>query len=197
MPRPKTKSIPTEAETPVSSAARSVHDGFEDMHPERANERLSHEQESHGAEEIHERYNDQWEPKGVLDTESFPARPGFAQMWVRTKIGNEDDVANIGRRMNEGWRPRLKETVKAGFVPTVMFEDSEVIGIRGMVLMERPLALHESQQAYIRKTADDMQRASDENMFAVHERGSGFGRPVAERSTRVSTGRRPAHVADD
>lgn len=195
----KSRSVPTQRQERVTNID-SVHDNVftDEPTPGALDVRASRDQETRDSDEIHEEYPDSWTPKGVLDTTDIPSRPGYTQMWVRTKIGNDDDVANIGRRMNEGWRPRRKDSVPKGvYVPVCqMSEYGEVVGIRGMILMERPQRLHDSQMDHYREQTDNMQRAADESVFAVHERGTGFGRPRVDRSTRTTTGRQ-ARFRDD
>jgi len=169
-----------------------------ELHDVKVKSRRSRAQESRAAEPVHESYDDvDWEPKGLLDTTHIPARPGYVQRWVRTEINGQPDPNNVGRRINQGWRPRMADSVPQGsFVPTVVHQGSNVVGIIGMILMERPEAMHNQHRAHIRAMTDAQDQAVNQNLFRVHERNSGFGRPTVDAKSRVSQGR-IAPIADD
>lgn len=163
-------------------------------------ERPSRAQESRASEAYHaEDDGVDWEPKGLLDTSHIPPRPGFVQRWVRTQINGIDDPNNVGKRLNQGWRPRVADTVPQGhFVPTIVHQGSSVIGMVGQILMERPESLHHQHRRYIRSMTDAQAQAVNEDVYRVHESGHGFGRPVVHTQSQVSRGRaRQAPVADD
>ena len=63
--------------------------------------------------------------------------------------------------------------------------------------MERPLALHEKHAAHNREMARRQELAVEHNLQASHEAGKGFGKPRITAESEVSTGSRPAPVADD
>lgn len=166
---------------------------------ERAEGRLSREQETRQAQEYDQQAaSEDWEEKGNLDTTQIPPRPGMVQWWVRTRVGTDDDVQNLARMMNQGWRPRPAETIPKGvYFNTVRMRDfGDVIGFRGQVLMERPKELHEKQARYYRQQARNMKRSIDEHMMQVHEPGKGMGAPTVHRQSRtvVGNGRRPRAV---
>lgn len=160
--------------------------------------RASRIQESREADVFHEDTLDvDWEPKGLLDTTHIPARPDHVQRWVRTEINGVADPNNVGRRLNQGWRPRPADTVpKGSYVPTIDYQGVNVIGMVGNILMERPKRLHEQHQRHVRGLTDAQSQSVNENLYRVHERGDGFGRPVVQAQSSVSRGR-PAPVADD
>jgi len=152
-------------------------------------DRLSREQESREADEIHESYDD-WGSDYLLDTSKIPARPGYVQRWIRTGMKGEDDRANVFKKMNKGWKPRLLNTVpKAQQVLKQDFNGDEVIGIHGMILMERPDRLHERQSNEVKRLADLQMEAVKSDLFKVHERGDGFSRPEFSNNSRVKRGR--------
>lgn len=152
----------------------------------------SRTQETRAAEEVHETYDDKWESPSLLDTHNIPAKDGFVQRWVRTKTKGEDDQNNVFRKINQGWKPRLLSSVpKGSFVPNIDFQGSDVIGIHGMILMERPKKQHEAQAAYNRKAADNQMLAVKQNMFKVHKEGDGITRPSMNSKSDVSKGRMP------
>lgn len=161
-------------------------------------QRPSRAQESRAAEDFHEMTDDvDWEPRGLLDDRHIPPRPGYVQRWVRTHLNGVEDPNNVGRRYNQGWRPRPADSVPEGsYVPTVMHQGSNVVGIYGMVLMERPASINAKHRAHVRAMTDAQSTAISESLFRVHEPGDGFGRPTINARSRVSRGR-SAPVADD
>lgn len=160
--------------------------------------RASRTQESRAADTFHEETMDvDWEPKGLLDTSHVPPRPGYTQRWVRTQLNGVDDPNNVGKRLNQGWRPRPADTVPQGsYVPTIDYKGSNVVGMVGNILMERPVELHEKHRRYVQSMTDAQAQSVSENLYRVHERGDGFGRPVVQQNTSVSRGRQPS-IADD
>jgi len=152
-------------------------------------ERLSREQESREADVIHDEY-DAWDSDQLLDTKNIPPQPGYVQRWVRTSTRGEEDQSNVFKKMNKGWKPRQRSTVPKGqFVPHIDFEGLDVIGIRGMILMERPMALHERQRKQVRE-ATELQMQAVRNELG-QERDSRYknGPRFEEETTKVSRGR--------
>lgn len=162
-------------------------------------ERPSRTQETRESEEIHEEWDNDWNPSmGMLDTTYYPARPGFVQRWVRTHLNGREDASNIMRQQNRGWRPRKADSIPKGvFAPTFKLRGSDVIGMEGIVLMERPIAQHERHAEHNREMARRQEFAVEHNLMANHEAGKGFGAPRITAASEVSTGSRPAPVADD
>lgn len=155
-----------------------------------SNNRQSRTQESRDAQEIHESYGDNWETPALLDTTNIPARPGFVQRWVRTKVKAEDDQNNVFRKINQGWKARPLDSVPKGqFVPNVDFNGVNVIGIHGNILMERPEAQHKKHGDYNKQQAQNQMAAVKNNMFNVHKEGSGLTQPSMNSSSQVSKGR--------
>ena len=155
-------------------------------------QRISREQESRGADVIHEQYDVDWEDDSLLNTDNIPAREGFVQRWVRTTINGNEDQKNVQKKYNRGWRPRLLDTVPKGqFVMNIDFNGQQVIGIHGMILMERPEALHRRQQASVQQAVDLQMMAVDADLQDTYDPKSGITRPeYMERKSRSSTGKR-------
>jgi hypothetical protein len=147
--------------------------------------------------EVHE---DEWEHRGLLDTRAIPERPGYTRRWIRTKLQGEDDPNRVATALNQGWRPIKADTLpKEAFVATVNFGNwGNVVGIDGMILMERALPIHEAEARHVRGLTNHQMEAVENELFRVHKPGTrGFGAPrVVDRHTTVRTGRR-VEVAED
>lgn len=160
--------------------------------------RPSREQEMAGRAAVHEAYGDVWEDPSLLDNPALRARPGYAQMWIRTAIAGEPDGSNVARMFNRGWRPRLSSTLPEEIRGscTVDFENHQVIGWRGTILCEMPEAQARRIAVGSEVMADQLMRAVDEDLRRVHEGGQrAFGAPsFTARHRTVEQGARPAPV---
>lgn len=168
----------------------------EDFEEDQPTERLSRHQETHEAEDIHEEYPDDFEPPEILDAP--PARPGFTQRWVSTHIGGKPDIRNMAKKANEKWRPRNIDTVPKGqHAPTIAHgQFAGSIGVEGMVLMERPMAIHKAYARKNKRKVDNLEEAVNNNLLNVHQQGAALGQPSMQTTSRVTRGRRP-DPADD
>ena len=156
-------------------------------------ERKSREQESRVADPIHEEYPEYYDDDTLLSTENIPARQGYVQRWVRTSLQGKEDQANIFKKMNKGWKPRPLDTVPKGqYVMKIDFNGSQVIGIHGMILMERPIALHERQKNSIEAQNKSQIMSVKHNMMQVHDPRSGLTSPEFDLRTSTTRGRMPA-----
>jgi hypothetical protein len=101
--------------------------------------------------------------------------------------------------MNRGMRPRMADTVPRGaFAPTINIRSfGDVIGMDGIILMERPTSVHDKHAAHIRQLANRQQEAVDGMLQQAQEPGKGFGPVKKTASSSVDTGHRPAPVSDE
>jgi hypothetical protein len=159
-------------------------------------ERLSRNQDTYDSDDMHEEYPDDFEPPELLDAP--PPREGFAQRWVSTHIGGKPDIRNMARKANEKWRPRNVDTVPKGVhAPTIKHGQFDgYIGVEGMVLMERPMAIHKAYARKNRRKITNLEEAVDNNLLNVHQQGVGLGQPTMSNSSRVTRGRRPEPAPD-
>ena len=154
-------------------------------------QRVSREQELRSAE--HDEYAD-WDNDSLLDTKNIPARTGFVQRWVRTSVKGEEDQANVFKKMNKGWKPRSLDSIPKGqFVMNVDFQGVNVVGIHGMILMERPIALHERQRKSVEEENRLQQMAVKHNLYKDYQGDSqarGYiTNPEYNEQSRVTKGR--------
>jgi len=152
-------------------------------------QRESREQDLREAEPVHEDYA-AWDDDSMLNTSNIPPRDGFVQRWVRTLVRGTEDQANVFKKYNKGWKPRPMSSVPKGqFVMHVDFNGVDVIGIHGMILMERPKALQDKQRRSIEEDTRLQMSAVKQNMYKEHDPRSGLSRPEMTERTNVSRGR--------
>lgn len=178
------------------SAVNRALGGYEAYGEKPPEPRQTRNQSMRGNGSAHEMRADAWVEPSLLNAPA--ARPGFVQRWMRTKLGSEDDARNIMRRMNRGWRPRSADTIPAGeFAPTMKIPSfGQVIGVEGMVLVERPAEMQASHEQYGRDMADRQMQSVYQMLADADEsaRSMPFSRQF---KSDVSTGQRRAPVADD
>lgn len=176
--------------------AFSGHKAYGEKPPQ--DDRTSRSRESREGDVVHDEYADIWTQSGLLDTTHIPARNGFVQRWVRTKMNGVDDPKNVMKKMNQGFRPRMAETVPQGtFAPTINSRQfGDIIGMDGIILMERPETLHKSHAAHNRAMAAKQIEAVNGILQRAQEPNKGFGPVNVNTSSSVDTGR-PAPVSDE
>jgi len=133
-----------------------------------------------------------------LLTNAPPARDGFAQRWIRLSALGVEDIAHVMRMRNLGWSPRSPDTVPAGFFAPVVQHASlgNVISNGDMILMERPMRIHEKQRKSIEVLTRNQTGAVEQYLGRNVPGGRGFGQgEVSEFSRKVTTGRVP-RIAD-
>ena len=178
-----------------------IFDGLDDSDgedfDEEEEERLSRAQLAREDDDIHEGYQDDWEAPRLLDAPE--PRPGYVQRWIRVAIGNDNDRRNLAQKARQGWRPRNPDTVPKAFpVPTIAHGKVQAIQVEGLVLMERPTALHKRQARAVRGKTQRLESAVEATLASAHQPGKGFGRPTRKVESHVERGRRrPVDVADD
>lgn len=158
----------------------------------------SREQETWDAAAIHDTYDDVWVQQGNMP--DVEPRNGFEQRWIRSTIGGEPDPLRLATAAQQGWRRRDPGTLPKKLGPLADYVEGigGVIGVSGMILMERPKKLGEVYKRKKEERNEAHRRSVDENLFKVHDANSGFGPPRrVEDRTRVSRGKRPAPIADD
>lgn len=176
----------------MATAAQKEHPSFSAAQAAR---NLTPHDEVDERDAIHD--DDDWEQ--VLRTKAPPPREGFAQRWVRIMAQGVEDTANIMRKRNEGWEPRRAESIPTGFfAPTIQHASFGNCVMNGdMILMERPMRIHEKQRRHVNKMASLQASAIERYLQQNAPGGRGFKAAEVEKFERtVSTGRRPK-IADD
>jgi len=153
-------------------------------------ERISRDQEVRSAAPVHDEYAN-WDNDTLLGTENIPARVGYVQRWVRTSVKGTEDQSNVFKKFNKAWKPRALSTIPKGqYVMHIDFQGTDVVGIHGMILMERPVELHERESRSVTEQTQLQMSAVKQNMYKVHDPASGLSRPeFTEESSKASRGR--------
>jgi hypothetical protein len=165
----------------------------------RAGVRTSRNQETREAAGVHDMPID-FEPTGPLP--DIPARPGYAQRWIRVKKGKENDAQNLFAAQRRGWAPRSPNTVPKSMQWLCSQREGigDCIGTPDMVLMERPNELNAREVEAKRRGRRAIEQAVKSNLFSEYKQmggsATGFTAPADESSSQVERGRRPA-IQDD
>lgn len=132
--------------------------------------------------------------------EAPPARPGYVQRWVRANLRSEGDNNNWQLRMREGWTPRDPATVPEAdaFFGTAKHNGQGVIAVGGLILCEMDERRIISKRNAIREMTRRQENSVSEETDKISREGvrQGAAPIVREDTTHVSTGRRPATMAD-
>jgi hypothetical protein len=102
------------------------------------------------------------DPMRFIQTKDLPPLPGNVQMYVRISIQGQPDYDNVRNYHSRGWRPRTRDTVPEGYAVgsrQVVFDELDfgnVVCNRDRILMERPRAMHEREQAWEKAQQNDI-----------------------------------------
>ena len=121
-----------------------------------------------------------------------PPRTGMVQRWIRTlKTSGERDMKNLNSQTRKGWRSRKWETVDKSYIESVMGQDFAADGnieIEGMVLMERPVEIHQRYQDYVNAERQRQALSVEQTLFNEYTPNRGIGRPRTNVTQRVVMG---------
>lgn len=126
----------------------------------------------------------EWKPPSIL--EAPPARPGYTQRWIATKILGIDNPSNWAKRRREGWEPRKVETLPKDFhAPTIDHGSyAGYIGIEGMVLCEMPEEMVNQRNSYYQKKTNSQMEAVKNDLHRVEQVGNPIHRDHKTSVTR-------------
>lgn len=132
----------------------------------------------------------------------IPARPGYAQRWVRILKDGRPDSQNLFAVTRRGWAPRSPNTLpkEQQFLTVTREGLGGCIGTHDMVLMERHEGLNRQEQDIKRQDRRDREKAVKENLFSEYRNlggaSTGFSAPSVENSAHIERGRQPT-IQDD
>jgi len=129
-----------------------------------------------------------WTPPSSLDAPAAPQ--GYAHRWIRTATAGFEDVANVSKKLREGW-----EFVKAETLLSEIGEHSYpvisegkhagLIGIGGLVLARIPEEILKQRAEYFRKITQDRTDAIDRDLMKEQHPDMPIN---IERQSRVTFG---------
>lgn len=156
--------------------------------PQNREKRVSREQETWDNVDLHD-LDVNIDDGNVGPLPYIKAQPGMAQRWMRTITNGEYDAKNVAKMKNKHWRKRSVDSIPANIAAPIDHIDAlgETIGASGMVLVERPLAIHEKYAARVREANQAQRDAVDQSLFQTKAAGdNGFGVPHAVEDKTVA-----------
>lgn len=125
---------------------------------------------------------------------NIPARPGYAQRWVRVALKNDADARNVSLMSRRGWTPRQADTVEKSYQYMLTQHQGlgGTIGTHDLVLMERPIEIQKRAEQIEREKVRNLEIAIKRNLFREHSNmggtNAGFTAPTDESRSRVIRG---------
>jgi len=109
-----------------------------------------------------------WTPPSSLDAPAAPQ--GFAHRWIRTAVAGFEDVANVSKKLREGWEFVKAETLLSEIgeheYPIISEgKHAGLVGIGGLVLARIPLEILKQRAEYFRKITQDRTDALDRDLM--------------------------------
>lgn len=134
----------------------------------------------------------EWVRPSELSVPAGARRPGYVVRWIRTSLASGRDIANLRRKMNEGWRPVKASSILAEHSLPIIQHDAlgsgDYIGAQDLILMEMPAAVNRQRMRFYKDAQVRQSGAIERQVKGVHsESHIGFG---AIRRKNVSTVRR-------
>ena len=129
-----------------------------------------------------------WTPPSSLDA---PAAPhGMCHRWIRTATAGFEDVANVSKKLREGWEFVKAETIKSEIgendYPVISEgKHAGLIGIGGLVLARIPEEILLARAEYFRKITQDRTDAIDRDLMKEQHPDMPIN---IERQSRVTFG---------
>ena len=129
-----------------------------------------------------------WTPPSSLDAPAAPQ--GFAHRWIRTAVAGFEDVANVSKKLREGWEFVKAETIKSEIgendYPVISEgKHAGLIGIGGLVLARIPEEILLARAEYFRKITQDRTDAIDRDLMKEQHPDMPIN---IERQSRVTFG---------
>ena len=109
-----------------------------------------------------------WTPPSSLDAPAAPQ--GFAHRWIRTAVAGFEDVANVSKKLREGWEFVKAETLLSEIgeheYPIISEgKHAGLVGIGGLVLARIPEEILKQRAEYFRKITQDRTDALDRDLM--------------------------------
>jgi hypothetical protein len=137
---------------------------------------------------VNESRKKDWTPPSSLDAPAAPQ--GYAHRWIRTATMGFEDVANVSKKLREGWEFVKAETLKSEIgenqFPVIMEgRHAGLIGIGGLVLARIPEEILKSRAEYFKRITQDRTDAIDRDLMKEQHPDMPIN---IERQSRVTFG---------
>ncbi len=129
-----------------------------------------------------------WSPPSSLDAPAAPQ--GYVHRWIRTATMGFEDVANVSKKLREGWEFVKAETLISEIgqndYPVISEgKHAGLVGIGGLVLARIPFEILKSRAEYFRKITQDRTDAIDRDLMKEQHPDMPIN---IERQSRVTFG---------
>ena len=109
-----------------------------------------------------------WTPPSSLDAPAAPQ--GYCHRWIRTTTAGFEDVANVSKKLREGWEVLKAETLLSEIgeheYPVISEgKHAGLIGIGGLVLARIPEEILKQRAEYFKKITQDRTDAIDRDLM--------------------------------
>ena len=129
-----------------------------------------------------------WTPPSSLDAPAAPQ--GYCHRWIRTQTAGFEDVANVSKKLREGWEFLKAETLLSEIgehdYPIISEgKHAGLIGIGGLVLARIPEEIVKSRTEYFKRISANQMDAVDSNLMKEQQPGMKIN---IDRQSRVTFG---------
>ena len=109
-----------------------------------------------------------WTPPSSLDAPAAPQ--GYCHRWIRTQTAGFEDVANVSKKLREGWEFLKAETLlsEIGEHDYPIISDGKyqgLIGVGGLVLARIPEEIVKQRKDYFQNKTKTQQEAVDNDIL--------------------------------
>ena len=132
-----------------------------------------------------------WRPVRKLETP--PAPEGYEYRWIRESMLGQQDVANVSRRLREGWELVRGTDLPTEFALPVADENSRHAGLvysEGLLLAKIPTETKNERNAYYEEQTARKKEALDNTFFNESKKDGRYVKYDADRRSKVTFGKK-------
>ena len=158
-----------------------------EQNSENVHSRTSRESESHDKNSRRQ----PWRPVRKLETPTPPE--GYEYRWIRESMLGQQDVANVSRRLREGWELVRGTDLPTEFALPVADDNSRHAGLvysEGLLLAKIPTETREERNEYYEDQTARKKEALDNNMFNETRKEGRYVRYDSDRKSNVTFGKK-------
>ena len=129
-----------------------------------------------------------WTPPSSLDAPAAPQ--GYCHRWIRTSTAGFEAVANVSKKLREGWEFVRADQVEKEIGPNDFPNIQEgkykgIIGVGGLVLARVPEEIAKSRTEYFAKQAEGQNEAVENDLMREEHKSMPIN---VDRQSRVTFG---------